>query len=87
MKKEDWKNETAGMASELNGVLSSLSEYIGLIYDNDESFLKEFVRGEAFDLVEVTFGSEHLRISYVLEGGPTVTDAIEMDRFIAWAAR
>jgi hypothetical protein len=87
MKKEDWKKETAGMASKLNGVLSSLSEHIEFIYDNEEDFLEEFARGKFFDLIEVTFGSGHIRISYLLEDGPTVTDGIDMDKFIDWAAR
>lgn len=91
MKKEDWKKKTAGMASTLNGLLSSLSEYIAFVYDNEVDFLKEFGEGDHgvggyLELEEVVFGSEHIRIFYLREN-KLVTNTIDIEKFIDWAAR
>lgn len=83
------KQETdEGLAeSVLMKLLSNLSPFIEVIYSREESFLKKFAGRTAFDLIEVVFGSSHLRFTYILESGQHITDSITIDDLADWLYR
>jgi hypothetical protein len=64
--------------------LSVLNAEIRRIFDNEESFLKRFGKGSIMDLMEVSFTSQYLKISYVLDCGQHVCDTVKMSDYLDW---
>lgn len=77
-------SEAKNEASELIPLLDALNTEIRHIFDNDESFLDRFGKGEIMDLTEVSFTSHHLKIVYVLDCGQHVCDTVAMDDYFDW---
>ncbi len=71
-------------STNLLSILSELSKTIQFIFDNETSFMMRFAKGKWDDLLEITFGSKHIRIAYLVRSGATVTDSIEIDEFLIW---
>lgn len=77
-------SEAKNEASELMPLLGALNTEIRHIFDNDETFLNRFAKGEWTDLVEVSFTSHHVKIVYVLDCGQHVADTVAIDDYFNW---
>lgn len=64
--------------------LGVIRQHIDFIFDNEESFLKEFGKGVCSDLTEVYFSDNRLKIGYVVDCGMHIGDVVPIDRYIDW---
>lgn len=77
-------SESKNDASALTPLLGVLNTEIRYIFDNDESFLSRFGKGDIMDLIEISFTSHHVKIVYVLDCGQHVCDTVAMDDYMDW---
>jgi hypothetical protein len=69
---------------ELINTLQVLEKYICFIFDNDKNFIKEFCKGNVFELINVSFTSQTCKIVYCFDCGQHVCDTIDTYKIIDW---
>jgi hypothetical protein len=69
-------------------VFKDLEYYGDLIYDNEESFLKEFCTcKDVMILVSVSWSSCTMHFVYIKDSGQHISDSASVDKFIDWVKR
>lgn len=71
-------------SSALNALLSGLTPYVETIYEHEQCFLDRFGKGDATDLVEVSFSETQIKIVYILDCGQHVCDSVDVADFVRW---
>jgi hypothetical protein len=69
---------------DIEDVLSFIESEINFIFDHEESFMKHFAKGEAEDLVDVSFDYVCLHITYIIKSGQHFCDAVLMIDYLRW---
>lgn len=62
-------------------LIDTTYKLITITYDNEVLFLDMFSFSDATDLVEISFGSEYVRTTYLMDDGSHVMDSISMEQF------
>jgi hypothetical protein len=68
-------------------IFQSLSMIESTICDNEDSFIKTFVKFTDplfFGVTNIYFGSETVKFNYVLMCGQHVSDSIKLEEFVEW---
>jgi len=73
---ENWKSNVVKICQQLD-------VYIDFVFDHEKEFLAKFAL-EAYDLTNIYFSTERIKIYYILESGQHVTDSIETKDFVTW---
>jgi len=63
------------------GVIQQECEYI---FENDESFMKEFCKGNFWILNNIYFNDEYLKLHYILDCGQHIGDAVPIEDYFKW---
>ena len=72
---------------DLHQIMKDIEPYIDFIFEHEDEFLKSFAKvafDDVFCLSEISFGSDEIKIVYVLESGQHIQDTITTEEFIAW---
>jgi hypothetical protein len=69
---------------DIEDVLIFIESEINFINDHEESFMKRFGKGKYEDLVDVSFASVCLHITYIIKSGQHVCDVVLMDDYLRW---
>ena len=72
------------MSFDLLSVLGILDCEIKYIFENEESFLERFCKGNIMDLIDVTFSSTNIKMVYVLESGQHIADSATIEAYQEW---
>lgn len=68
-------------------MLDAIDNEIGFIFDHEISFMQQFGKFKYEDLIEVTFCSSHIHVTYIIytdSGGQHVCDTIDIDKYLEW---
>ena len=67
-------------------ILDSLSMIESTVYDNEDSFMDRFAKyGDTLmGLTGIHFGSEGIKIHYILQCGQHIADGIKIEEFVEW---
>lgn len=75
---------------ELEKMRELIYNEIDFIFDNESSFMQQFGKFEYEDLIEVTFCSAHVHITYIVytdSGGQHICDSVDMDKYLEWKGK
>lgn len=64
-----------------------LEKYESAVFNNIDSFTDKFCMGLVFDLYQISFSTESVFFTYILDGdsvGQHVGDSIKLDVFLEW---
>ena len=64
----------------------ALDHFENVVYQNYESFLKEFMP-DAWDLVKVRFSSTDVEFVAVMDNGQHVVNGVTVEKFVAWCKK
>lgn len=66
----------------MDGIIEILDEWERIVFDNVESFEKDFCHGE--ELVGVYWSSSSMKVYFMMRNGQHVTDGYSMDEWFEW---
>ena len=67
---------------EFKKLLKLIDDANEIIFDNLNTFNKQFCHDQAWEFLGVSFSTEYANIVYVLECGQTVSDSIEIEKVL-----
>jgi len=69
----------------MNNIWDTLAEFEYDVFENEESFLKEFCAGQdVMTLLEISFTSSSIKIVYILQCGQHIVNSFNLTRFLLW---
>ena len=78
------KRKTENLDINVSLVLSTLEEWSRVAYDNEYDFLEMFCKGDAWTLIEITWGSESCKFVYIINIGAHIVNSIKMEEWLKW---
>ena len=78
----DWCPLLEFIVDDFKILLSIIDDVNKIILDNLDAFNKEFCDDKVFEFLGVSFTSEYANIVYILDCGQTVSDCIEIEKFL-----
>lgn len=66
--------------------LNTLCELTNIVCDNEYEFIKRFCHQSTMDVTNISFGTEVVAITYVLDSGQHIADTIDLEEFFQFVS-
>jgi hypothetical protein len=63
-------------------VINTLEQWERIAFDHEPAFLERFCSGDAWQLINVSWSANHMKIGYIVDSGQHIGDSVAITEWL-----